>query len=134
MLKKPDPQTRLVADTFQEDWSQGSYRRFAADAARVARRRRITRFLPAAAAAAIVLVLSLSLPPRADRGRWPRTPQVVAVPPSPAAHPAPGYEIVSDAELIAETSGVSLLILPTEREGHRIVLLSGDAPVPKTNS
>jgi len=108
---------RLVGDLFHGDWATGTPAAFAAQAARSARRRQLARrgavpFLTAATLLAVALF-------------WTRPP---AVAPAPvlAANPVagPGYEIISDRDLLLLLHDRPLLVLRGETGGTQLTLLT----------
>ena len=113
MSEKKKQRERLLAETFGDDWATGPASKFAARAAAAARWRR-RRQVALAGFGAVVVILGLvlakpsSLPPPASR---------------PAATPSPGYEIITDSELMAALGSRPVLILPEKDLGSRIVLL-----------
>ena len=116
MNEPPDPRTRLLAETFHDDWATGPARAMALRAAAQVRRGRLIRRTALAGSSAVVALAWLVL---ASRPR--STPTVdapVAVAPAAAA-----FEIITDAQLYAELRDRSVLILPQEKNGPRIVLL-----------
>lgn len=123
MSEKPDPRTRLVAETFHDDWTTGPASTFARAAAAHARRRRaIRRTLATTAAAVAVLIAVFTFAPR----------RVVPNPPPPMTPPplvlaskiSPAYEIISDDELFATLRTRPLLVLPNEPADRRYVVLN----------
>ncbi len=128
MNEKPDPRSRLLAETFSDDWDDGPGREFARRAAaQVRRRRRLLRVLPPAALAVAMMAALFS----AQRGA-PRTfvrPENVAAPArdgliAPASKISPAFEIISDDELFAELRTRPLLILPDRPAEQRYVVLA----------
>ncbi|MCX6956805.1 MAG: hypothetical protein NTV51_32165 [Verrucomicrobia bacterium] len=138
MSEKPDPRTRLVAETFADDWASGPAATFALRAAAHARRRRTVRLvalggsLATAAIAAVFVVVrpSTSAPAVPSVSTTPLSPTVPsAAAPLTLATPlgskvSPAFELISDDELFAELRGRPVLILPQEPEGRRIVVLA----------
>lgn len=140
MSEKTDPRTRLVAETFHDDWASGPAHAFALRAAASARRRRSARRLVIGTglmAAVLALFFLTARPPAVA----PLDPSVSVAPvaptlaPSPSSTPVtapapllsktfPAFEIISDDELFAALHGRPLLILPGEREDRRIVVLA----------
>jgi len=110
-----DPRTKLLAETLHGDWADGPAATMALRAAAHARRRRAVRGATAAlGVAAMVAVFVFAFATR--RPRPPLAPTV-------AAPAKPGYEIISDDELIALLKDRPLLVLPQENGAKRIVLL-----------
>ncbi len=127
MTEKPDPRTRLIADLFHEDWEKGMASDFARSAALQVRRRRVRRrtFLAAAlttgAAAALAILLVRSDVRMGANGNG-AVPMIgPAQVQTAAAHP--GYEIISDDELIADLRDRPLLILGNKDTGRKFVVL-----------
>jgi len=118
MNEKPDFRTRLVADLFQGDWSQGPAAAASREAAAWVRRRRARqRFLLSAGAAAgmaAVLLLALAHP----EGKPSRAPV--------APRRTPAYQVISDEELLADVSDRPLLALREPGGASRIVVLDGE--------
>jgi hypothetical protein len=123
MNEKLDPRTRLLAEAFNDEWATGPASVFARRAAAHARRRRTLKqaLLIGSATTAGLVTLFFATRPRLS---LPVLPAVSSLAQSaPGTKVAPAFEIISDEQLIAELRGRPLLILPQEREGHRIVLL-----------
>lgn len=108
-----DPRTRLVAETWQGDWSGGPAARMAARAAASARRRRNLHrtavALASISAASALLFLGVQPPPVRPAASLP-----VA---------SPGYEIISDEEFVTLLRDRPLLVLPQEAGAKRFVVL-----------
>jgi hypothetical protein len=119
MNNRPDHRTRLLAETLDGEWATGPAAAMARRAAAHARRRRTAKraalSLVGAAAVAAILLLAQRRPASIISSSV----AVVATP--PAAHP--GYEIISDEELIATLRDRPLLVLPQENGPQKIVLL-----------
>lgn len=106
---------KLLAELFHDDWSNGPAAKFARRAAAHARaRRRIRSAAAVAGAAGAVLILALVFTHR------PTPSPVVALKPNPPA----GYEIISDAELLAQLHDRPLLVLEKQNGTKEFVLLS----------
>ncbi len=129
MSEKPDPRTRLVADTLGDDWTTGPASGYAVKAASHARRRRAARRGIVAAAgatmAALAIVVATSIRQRGtsiDPGpeKSVGAAQIATV--TPEKKP-PAYEIISDAELMVALADRSVLILPQVQGGPKIVVL-----------
>ena len=123
MIERPDPRTRLLAESLHEDWSEGPVSLFARQAATLARQRRRLRqgLLAAGAAAGIAAALLLST-------------QHLAISPTPApgpSKPGPAYEIISDAELLSELHDRPLLAISKQNGTHEFVLLDRQFLGPK---
>jgi hypothetical protein len=104
---------RLLADAYHEVWTSGPASSPAAQAARSVRRRRALRRL-ASTAAAIALFAS---------GAW-----WFALPPRPTDRMAaanPGYEIISDTELMSCLRDQSVMVL-TDTDGQKKVIWLDD--------
>lgn len=115
MNEPPNPHTRLLAETFHNDWATGPARAMALRAAAQVRRRRLIRRSALAGAASCVVLAWIMF---ANRPR--STPTVAPVAVAPAT---PAFEIITDEQLFAELRDRSLLVLPNEKNGPRIVLL-----------
>ena len=107
MNDRHDHDSRLIADALNEDWDKGAPAQFARAAAAHARRHQRTRHAvlastacAAALAAALMIVSSPS-----------RAPVLSAPVASHQAKPARGYEIISDAQLLAELRDRSLVMV-----------------------
>lgn len=113
-------EARLIADVFHDDWDGGAPAQFARAAAAHARKRtRARRALIAGAASAAVLAAAVV-------AFVPRTP-----PPAPIAQSSPqpkiprGYDIASDAELLAALSDRPVVMVK-RRDGTNEFLLIGE--------
>ncbi len=115
MNKNDDPESRLLAETFHDDWESGPTAAFARTAAAHARRRRRLRasLLAAGTAAGLIAVLATVL------RQPPKPPQVAAI----AAKPAPAYEIISDDELLARLQDRPLLTVKKPDGTREFILL-----------
>lgn len=114
MSLNEDKRTRLLAETFHGDWSDGpaaEFARRAAHSARRLRRRRQTVLV----ASALTLVAFFALSRRA------------AAPPSAPGRlvpVVPAYEIISDDELLTTLHDRPLLVLPQGKGPRKIVVLA----------
>jgi hydroxypyruvate isomerase len=109
MIPKSDNRERLLAETFHGDWSSGNAARFAANAARSARRRRIARVaLKTSALACLAIGVVVAISSHRDHTRAART----SLP--PAATTAAGYEIISDTELLTLVQDRPLLVVQSD--------------------
>lgn len=106
----------LIAAAFHGDWNEGDAARFARVAAAHARRRRLHRRILVGAGAASVIVATVLLALHS-----PTTP---VSRPSPAVSPK-GYEIISDAELLAQIRDRSVVMVRTP-DGRRDFVLVGN--------
>ena len=107
---------RLLADTYHEDWTTGPTNALAAQAAHTVRRRHALRRLTSAAAAIAVFATGAS---------W------FAFPLRPTARVAaaqPGYESISDAELMSCLRNQSVMILSDTDGLKKIILLDDQEP------
>ncbi|HVS52072.1 MAG TPA: hypothetical protein VHD62_06920 [Opitutaceae bacterium] len=118
MNNRHDRETRLLAEIFHGDWTEGQTADFARAAAAHARRARAMRSLAvggagivAAAAIALMLFSATSTP---------RT----SVPSSAPA--AKGYKIISDDQLLAELRDRPLLVVKKKNGAREFVLLDGE--------
>ena len=122
MNNKHDPRTRLIADTFHDDWTGGPTTAFARRAAAHARTRRAVRraLMTSSALTVIALVFFFST------HRSPLA-YVVTVASLSSARPiapkTPAYEIISDTEFEGLMGDRPLLILPQKNGEEKIVLL-----------
>ena len=116
---------RLLADAYHEDWTAGPAGALATHAARTVRGRRATRRLAATAAAGVLLAsgawwFSFSpervAPPSARPVDFSRS-----ISSAQAETPPRGYEIISDAELMAYLRDQPAMIL-TGADGQRKVI------------
>ena len=114
---RPD-EARLIADLFHDDWNEGAPAQFARTAAAHARKRtHARRALVAGAASAAVLALAVvALFPRprpaAPVAQSPREPKIT-----------PGYEIASDAELLATLSDRAVVMVKRRDGTNEFVLI-----------
>jgi hypothetical protein len=105
MIPKSDNRERLLAETYHGDWSSGNASRFAARAARSARRRRTLRLtLKTSGVAALLLAATFAITSQREPTRIART-----TPPSAAL--APAYEIISDTELLTLVQDRPILLI-----------------------
>jgi len=108
--------TELLAAAFHGEWGEGPAAAFALQAAARARRHRRGRVVgmglgtAAVAFAACLLVL--------------RRPEAAPAARSAVSTRQPGYEIISDDELLADLHDRPLLVLPQENGGRKIVVLA----------
>lgn len=116
-----DPRSRLLAETFSDDWEHGAAADFARRAAAHARRRHHVRraIFPVASFAAAALAAAWFAHGPIPSARAP----VAPTEPPVAKNPFPVYEIISDAELEAALRDRPVLILPRDSARPRIVLL-----------
>lgn len=140
MSDQPDPRTRLVAETFHDEWASGPAHAFALRAAASARRRRTARHVltGAGVAATAAVVFWFTSRPSLPAGPISPAPAVIATAtpapsPAPAASSAllttgskisPAFDVISDEELFAALHDRPLLILPRESAERRIVVLA----------
>jgi hypothetical protein len=120
MNEKPDFRTRLIADLFHDDWADGPMAAAALRAAGCARRRRARQRLVLTAgtvAGMAALLLVTLVHPGSRPARVPA-----------AAPSAPGYQVISDDELLAEVSDRPLLALREPNGVRQIVVLDGVNP------
>ncbi len=109
-----DKNEKLLAELFHADWSDGPAADFARRAAAHARRRHQLRSVVAAGAtAALAVLIALTF-------TRPRSAPPVVVP-LPA--PAPAYEIISDAELLAQLHDRPLLVVQKQNGTKDFILL-----------
>lgn len=115
MSEKPDQHTRLLADTFHENWTEGPVALYAREAAAQARRSRGLRqsFIAAAATAGIAAILVFSLSDRSTPRRESLVQSMVQ----------PAYEIISDEELLTQLRDRPLLVMHNENGTRKFVLL-----------
>jgi len=116
MIKKSDPNTRLLADVFHDDWAEGPAADFARQASRLARRRRKLHATGLSAGAALVVAMAIFL-----SFNQRSAPSVNSAPIAPAAER--GYEIISDDELLAQLHDRSLMVIGKGNDGKRFVFL-----------
>lgn len=117
MNRKADDCSKLMAEAIHGDWDAGPIAQFARAAATHARRRRRTR--QGAAVAALVTAIAAILIVGPSR---PMDPEPLAVAPRTEATD-PGYEIISDQELLAQLEGQPILIVKHESGESEIVVL-----------
>lgn len=107
---------RLLADTLQGSWTEGPAAAMAQRAAVHARRRRKRRRAAVASSLlAAVLALAWSLRREVQPMASPSPAQTIAR--------APGYEIISDDEMMTLLADRPILVLPRENHTPQIVLL-----------
>ena len=110
-----DARRRLLADTLQDDWSEGPAAAMAQRAAAHARqRRRLRRAVVGSGLLAAAFTLAWSLR---------HSPSAEPPPPAQTIARAPGYEIISDDEMQALLGNRPVLVLPRENHAPQIVLL-----------
>lgn len=124
MNKPADKKTKLLAETFHEEWTSGAPAAFArAAAAHARRRRRVRQALLTATAGVALVVVGFAV--------WPRS---AVLPPSggmPPTKPPPvaarTYEIISDDELLARLQDQPLLVVKRANGTKEITLLEDSA-------
>ena len=111
-------EARLIADIFHDDWDGGAPAQLARVAAAQARKRtRARRALVAGAASAAVLALAVV-------AFFPRQRPAAPVAPSPHAPKSTrGYEIASDAELLAALSDRAVVMVKRRDGTNEFVLI-----------
>lgn len=119
MNNRHDKYTRLLAETFHESWETGAPADFARAAAKLARRRRAARRAARAAGAIAVVGVAALIVLQKDKLSPPSAPVAKAV------VPKPGYEILSDAELLAQVRNQPLLAVKREDGTQQIIVLAG---------
>ena len=113
-----DNDTKLLAAAFHDDWSEGRTADFARAAAAHARgRRRIRRTLSTAGVGTVLTVAAFVT----LRSTPPTLPSHAANPPATAA---PGYEIISDEQLLAQLRDRPILVVRAENGSREIVVLA----------
>ena len=117
MNKKHEQSEKLLAETFHDDWAEGSAATFALQAAALARRRR--RFRHAVVASSVVASMAAALLVSLHRRPVPAPAPMAPL----SAAPAPAYEIISDEELLAQLRDRPLLVLNKQDGGREFVLL-----------
>ena len=114
-MKTPHaPRDRLLAETFHGNWEEGVGAQFARRAAAHARNRRRRRQAGAAATAIVALLILTSLALR--------QPPVTPASGSPPAS-TPAYEVISDAELLAELRDRPLVVVKRANGANDFVLV-----------
>ena len=113
MNDSPNRRTELLADTLEGSWATGPAAEMARRAAAHARRRRALK------GAALTFTAAAAIAGAFFAGNRTRLP--AALPLAPVARP--GYEIISDDELVAQLKDRPLLVLPQENGAKKIVLL-----------
>src|SRR4051812_8776706 len=108
MSNRHDKHTKLLAETFHGDWHAGAPAGFARAAAKLARRRHAARRLACAAGAVVALGLAAFVVGRSEKLSPPSMQTTKAV------APKRGYEILSDAELLAQVRDRPLLAVRRE--------------------
>lgn len=115
MSEEPKARSRLIDDTLNEGWESGPAAEFARRAAaQVRRRRSLQRTLLGGGALAggiLAVVLANHRPASINPGIQ-------------VAHATPGYEIISEEQLLAAWGDRPVLILPAESLERRLVLLN----------
>lgn len=118
-MKKSDESAQLLTGVYHDDWAGGVTADFARQAATMARQRqaRRKRHFATTLAIAAATALLLSVNHQSD-------PSVISKLPSEAP-PAeiPGYEIISDEQLVAELRDQAILIIPNGEGGTKIVIV-----------
>ena len=115
MPKPPESRRSLIEAAWHDDWANGPAAEFARRAAASARRRRRVRQVSLVGGIVIALVISGFAPRLLSPSRTPE-PALVAA--------NPGYELISEDQLMAALAGRAVLILPDEPGGKRIILLN----------
>jgi hypothetical protein len=123
MNNSTDPNAKLLADAFHDDWATGPAAGFARHAAARARRRRQVRrvLFTAGAAAMIGAVGFVAWDRRVPAGG----PDVASSSAPPRATPR-GYEVISDEQLIAQLRDRPLLVVKNTDGTREIVLLTNE--------
>ncbi len=119
MTEKSDRKTKLLAEVFHDDWSEGPAAGFARQAALQARRRRQFRSWLMTAGAATVLTFAMVLSFHS------RPAPMASVPFALNSHRA--YEIISDDDLLAQLHDRPLLAIQRENGTREFVLLEVDS-------
>ena len=115
--------TKLIVDTFHDDWVGGRAASWAGVAARHARRRRTGRRALAVGGALLLVVAGVSFLTR---------PAPSPARPATASTPSPrGYEIISDDELISGLKDRPLLVVTKANGSRELIVLSAAPPGPK---
>ena len=117
-----DHDSRLIADAFNDDWEKGATAQFARAAAAHARiRRRTKQAVLASTASAGVVVAAFMIVSSPSR------PPVSSAPVgSHQAKVAHGYEIISDAQLLAELRDRSVVMVRQGNGRNDFVLVGQD--------
>ena len=121
MTEQPDQREKLLAETFHADWTDGPAGGFARRAAAHARGRRLRRralvgtVALAAALALAVLPRLMTVSPTSESAEI-------------ATSGAQDYEIISNAELLAQMRGRPVLSIHNADGSHDLVLLSAEIP------
>ena len=120
MSESRDRQAKLLAETFHAEWADGAPAEFARNAAAQARRRVFARraaFTAGGVAAVVAAVIALQhTTPSTDTGPG------MAI----SAPAKPGYEIISDVELLHELNDRPLIVVQHENGAREFVLPSGE--------
>jgi hypothetical protein len=123
MNKRDQNEARLLADTLHPDWDAigGSAARAAARSARRHRRMRVVGVGAGVVAAVAVLAMALSR----TQGHVPVSPRpVAAVTASATPRHSPGYEVISDDELLSALKDQPVLVVKQPNGTREIVLLA----------
>lgn len=103
-MDKRDPRSaRLIAEALHDDWAEGRPAEFARRAAAHARSRRRVRQLAATGTALALIAITVTVWRSASSTPATQTPRVIAISSSR------GYEIISDAELLAQVRDLPLV-------------------------
>jgi hypothetical protein len=116
MPKKTTDREQLLAETFHGDWSSGPVSLFASRAAAAARRRRSIKSLALGSGTTLLVLAAVFVTAH-------RTPPVthntrIAVRPVPA----PAYETISDAQLLALVNDRPLLLIQNDSDSARTIV------------
>ena len=117
-----DHDSRLIADALNDDWDKGAPAQFARAAAAHARKRRRTKqaVLASTASAGVVVAAFVMLTSPS------RTPAISTPVASHQAKAVRGYEIISDAQLLAELRDRSVVMVRQGNGRNDFVLVGQD--------
>lgn len=123
MSNPGDNTTKLIADTLHDDWANGPAADFARTAAAHARRRRRVKIGASAAASVAVGAMAIFVNLRQPE---PTSPHPTAFAQRAPAGARPGYEIISDDELLTQVRDQPLLALKNHDGSREIVVLPNE--------
>lgn len=123
MSNPRDDHTKLLAETLHDDWVGGPAARFATQAAAHARGRRRAKMAVWAAGSATVLALAVFASLRRPAPTPSETPAVARRAPETTK---PGYEIISDDELLTQLRDRPLLALKNNDGTREFVMLPNE--------
>jgi hypothetical protein len=123
MNKPRDDYTELLAETLADDWANGPTAGFARRAAAKARNRRRRRIAASVAGSAAVLAMALFVSLRRPPAP---PPERAAISQRITAAAKPGYEIISDDELLTQLRDRPVLALKNADGTRELVMLPNE--------